>query len=318
MWAWASCVAFALLLCSTQASAQTAIDLTLIQDVARAKAEEGLTLFAEEKWAEAYERFRLAEELYHAPTLGLHMGHCKRQLGELLAAQAHYREVADEQLQSDAPLAFQQAREEAASWVMELDGQIPRVTIQVSGADADALRVSLDGLVLTQLVDLAIDPGAHRVEVRAPGLQPQSRRVELAIGARERLSIVLTPAPASPPVRQPSVPRLPPPDPGSLVPAFIVYGIGAAGLITGVVAGAIAIRRVAAIRAECDDNRCPDRLIEDAGQAQLASTVANVGLIIAGVGAIAGTVLVLVRPGSQKTQTNLRIGPGRLLLEVTF
>ncbi len=299
------------------AMAQADIDLSLIKDVARAKAEEGLALFAEEKWAEAFERFRVAEELFHAPTLVLHMGHCKRELGQLLAARALYQKVASEEVTEDSPNAFALARDEAVQRVQALEALIPRLTVVVSGV-ADA-RVTVDGVVVAQHpASIELDPGEHRVDVVAAGAEPHTRVIELGVGARQELTVELTPIVVEKPRPVPVVVPPPPTEPGSLVPAFIAYGVGFGGLVVGAIAGGIAIERVEAIKSECEGDLCPDRLLDAADEAQLAATVSNVGFIVAGVGAIVGTVLVFARPGGDAPRARLRLGPLWGGVEVQF
>lgn len=307
-------VLLTLLIFPSAAFAQSTIDLSQIKDVARAKAEEGLALFAEKKWAEAYERFRVAEELFHAPTLGLHMGHCKRELGELLAARALYRKVAFEEFPDDAPPAFRKATEEAAEHARVLDAEIPRITITVTGASEP--RVTVDGApVGLAPATVELDPGKHRVDAVAPGVGAYTDEIELAPGSREDVSVVLTAAVIERPV---VVPR-PAPDPGTLAPAFVAFGIGAGGLITGAVAGGIALSRINDIQAQCESDVCPDRLLEDADRAQLAATVSNVGFIVGAVGVIAGAVLVFVRPGAgEAPTTSFHLGPLHARFEVRF
>lgn len=313
-------VLLTMLLVPATALAQSTIDLSQIKDVARAKAEEGLALFAEKSWAEAYERFRVAEELFHAPTLGLHMGHCKRELGELMAARALYRKVAAEELPEDAPPAFRKALEEAAAHASALDAEIPRVTISVTGASEP--RVTVDGTTVALAPEtVELDPGKHRLDAVAPGVEAYSREIELAPGTREDITVVLTRVVIERPkpivVPQPVPDR--PIDPGTLVPAFVAFGVGAGGLIAGAVAGGIALSRVTDIQDQCEGNVCPDRLLDAADQAQLASTVSNIGFIVGGVGVIAGTVLVFVRPGAgDAPTTSFHVGPTSARFEVRF
>jgi hypothetical protein len=313
------CGAFAALLVALllagPAQAQSDIDVTQFQAVARKKAEEGLELYAAQSWAEAYERFRVAEELYHAPTLVLYMAHCKRELRELIAARALYKRVVDEAIGEGADDAFHKAQATAAAAVSELDEQIPRLSVTVTGSDQP--KVKLDGrLVSVPLGEHEIDPGPHDLEATAPGMVPASRHLELDLGAREAVLLELAPIPAPKPL-----PRLPKrePEPGSLVPGMVFFGVSAAGFILGAIAGGVAVSRVDAIKAECDEDVCPDRLQEDADTAQTLSTVSNVGFVVGGAAAIVGLVLVIVRPGGDSEQAaHLRLGPTSASLVVSF
>ncbi|MGK4002438.1 tetratricopeptide repeat protein [Sorangium sp. So ce1036] len=88
------------------------------QELARAKAHEGLKLYGADRWQEAFEAFQEADRLYHAPTLVLYMARCQRKLGKLTDARALYEQVLAEPLPDDAPPAFLDARRDAE---VELD-----------------------------------------------------------------------------------------------------------------------------------------------------------------------------------------------------
>ena len=202
------------------ASAQRDVDFSQIQDVARAKAEEGLALYGEKKWAEAYERFRIAEDLFHAPTLVLFMGNCQRELGDLLRARALYKRIADEPLPEDAPDAFRDAVATAAKHLQGLDSRIPTLAVSVEGAPAERARVRVDGAEVTADAEpLSLNPGSHRVVATAPGFTAIERDVELAEGAREAITLRFDKAPVAPVLPPPEPPRPPPEEPGSSRPA---------------------------------------------------------------------------------------------------
>ncbi|MEQ9318779.1 MAG: hypothetical protein RIF41_06445 [Polyangiaceae bacterium] len=278
-------------------SAQGDVDFSQIQDVARAKAEEGLALYGEKKWAEAYARFRIAEDLFHAPTLVLFMGNCQRELGDLLKARTLYQSIADEQLPEDAPDAFREAVATAAEQVERLDARIPTLTLTVDGVPAERARVRVDGAeVGLESQPLSLNPGSHRIVATAPGVTAIEREVELAEGARETIALRFEKAEAAPVLPPPPPPKPPAEEPGSLLPAMIAAGVGVTGFVVGGVAGGLVLSRVSAIKEECDGDVCPDRLQGEADDAQTLATVSNVGLIVGGVGAAVAITFVFWRP----------------------
>lgn len=281
---------------TTLASAQGDVDFSQIQDVARAKAEEGLALYGEKKWAEAHERFRIAEDLFHAPTLVLFMGHCQRELGALLEARRLYGQVAGEELPEDAPEAFRDAVATAVAQLEDLEARIPTLTLTVEGMPAERARVRVDGSeVPVDGQPLSLDPGTHRVVATAPGATAIERDVELAEGSREAITLRFerTVAPVLPP---PGPPVPPPEEPGSLLPAMVAAGIGVTGFVVGGVAGGLVLSRVSNIKEECDGDVCPARLQGEADDAQTLATVSNIGLIVGGVGAAVAITFVFWRP----------------------
>ena len=282
-------LAAALLLFATPSAALAQVHFSEIQDVARAKAEEGLALFGERRWQDAYERFRIAEELFHAPTLVLHMAHCQRELGRLLAARALYRKVEEEPLAEDAPEAYRKAREDAVAGMQELGARIPRVSIDIPGRSTEGLIVLLDGGPVAALhpADIELDPGKHRIHAAASGAEPLN--LEIQVAERDRRRIRLDLKPIAPPPRQPP--------PGSLLPGGVALGVGLAGLAVGGITGGLTMKRVADIKEGCDGARCPDTLQADADAVRPLATASNVGFILGGVGLAAGVVLLIVRPG---------------------
>ncbi|XXX74547.1 tetratricopeptide repeat protein [Sorangium sp. So ce134] len=83
------------------------------QQLARTKAHEGLKLYGADRWEEAFEVFKEADRLYHAPTLVLYMARCQRKLGRLEAARDLYDQLLAEPLPEDPPAAFLDARKDA-------------------------------------------------------------------------------------------------------------------------------------------------------------------------------------------------------------
>jgi len=100
------------LLCAgTVAQAQDETD----REQARSLGDRALALYEQKSYAEAYERFEMADRLLHAPTLVLFMARCKRELGELDVARELLQRVVDEPLGEDAPPQFFKAQAMARS-----------------------------------------------------------------------------------------------------------------------------------------------------------------------------------------------------------
>jgi len=304
--------------------AQGDVDFSQIKDVARAKAEEGLALYGEQKWAEAYERFRIAEDLFHAPTLVLFMGHCQRELGHLLRARDLYQRIADDQLPEDAPEAFREAVATAAEQIQSLDARIPSLTLTVEGVAPDTARVRVDGSDVAVGQPLRLDVGTHRVVATAPDVEAIEREVDLAEGAEEAIVLRFDKM-VAPPASVPPPPIAPPAqEPGSLLPALIAAGVGVAGFSVGGIAGGLVLSRVSSIKEQCDGNICPARLQVEADDAQTLATVSNVGLIVGGVGAAVAVTFVFWRPWAQSEENSggpsveAAVSPRGLSLRGTF
>lgn len=282
---------------------------------ALALAEEGLALYEAERWSEAFERFRRANDRFPAVTLSLYMAHCKKQLGELLAARRLYREVAQAELPPDAKRQHVEAKSTAADELRALEARIPTLEIVISGArEGQEPVVTVDGrpVAAGELKAKQLDPGQHTVEATAPGLAPAAATVELAEGQAERIVLTFHPPDSAPP----------PAEEGSLVPAMVAFGVGGAGLLMGIITGSVSLGQVSDLQERCQpDNHCPAADQDEADTAYALATVSTVGFVVAGIGAAAGVALLVWRPslGDDDEQgMALRVGPASLALTGTF
>jgi hypothetical protein len=296
---------------------------------ARAKGEEGLALFGAEKFGEAYERFRQADELFHAPTLVLYMARCRRNTGKLVAAARHYEQVLAEPDRAEAAAAFVEAKAQAKRELDAVRARIPKLTVRVTGGAAS--EATLDGEVvkLAELRGRAVDPGPHTIAITTGDGRTVQRDVQAPEGSSPAFVIDLggarsTPepslAPASPSPAEPASPE--PAHGGSFVPAGIAFGVGAVALGVGIATGAASMAKVSDIQQRCDGTQC---LKSDAGNADAArglATASTVSFVLAGVGVATGGVLLLVRRRAGTTpeppRVEAAIGPASLLVRGAF
>ncbi|MCU0655076.1 MAG: autotransporter outer membrane beta-barrel domain-containing protein [Polyangiaceae bacterium] len=211
-------LAFALTLCLLPRGvrADTAADKAL----AEVLFEEGRKLTAEGKHEEACPKF--AESQKRDPGIGtmLYLANCYEKVGKLASAWALYREAAQR-----AGGAGQTEREKiAVQRAAAIEGQIPRLTVQVSQeARVPGFEVLLDGAPLPDAlwgVPMPMDSGKHLIEARAPGKHPWRLELTQEQGARQSLTVPAL-ASANEPVPAPaSMPVLPPaPAPAAPAPA---------------------------------------------------------------------------------------------------
>ena len=148
-------------LMSSPAAAETPDEEEAGHETARIAGEAGLKLYSSTRWDEAFEAFQRAESAFHAPTLVLYMGHCKRMRGKLVNARTLYRQVIDETLRPSAPNQFLTAQLLARGELDRVRRRIPAVMFTIKGARADLVRVTVDGAPLTVSPGIAqdLDPG---------------------------------------------------------------------------------------------------------------------------------------------------------------
>src|SRR6185503_15705679 len=116
-----------------------------VQAAARAHGEEGLRRFEAKRWADAYDEFKQADDLFHAPTLVMFMAHCRRNEGRLLEARALYEKVASEPIPKGAPEQWGKAVAAAHDEIVAIQKRIPSVQATITGPGADQARAAIDG-----------------------------------------------------------------------------------------------------------------------------------------------------------------------------
>ncbi|MBW2524378.1 MAG: PEGA domain-containing protein [Deltaproteobacteria bacterium] len=268
---------------------------------ARALAYAGYEMLQNEQWAEAYDRFQQAEKIFHAPPHVLYMARAKRGLGEYVAARALYQSLIDEEFEEGSPKEFAKAKEDAAS---ELEGILPKIaTIQLSvtGPTLEQASVEVDGRDVTEEAregTVDADPGERTVRVTAAGYEAAETTVTLEEGA-QAVPVALTLELLPEPVATGTGPVGPPPDQaeGSLIPGFVVMGVGVAAVGVGIATGVVAMGKADELKTNCPvRNQCPpdNESLED--DARLFGTVSTVGLVVGGAALAGGTVLLLLRP----------------------
>lgn len=292
------------------------------RSAARARGEEGLKLYEAKRFAEAFTAFHEADALYHAPTLTLFMGHCQRSLGALVEARALYTALANEPVPTAAPDQFRKAQAQARAELDLLAPRIPRLIVMVTGPKADTAQVTIDGVAVDRgelAAGKALDPGSHAIAAQAQGASAR-HSVTLAEGEEERVELVLVAADHddAPPVVGVPASR------GSLVPGVVALGVGGVGLALGAITGAVASGKIADIKSRCRTidgaDHCLVADIPARDSAQTLITVSTIGLVAGGVAALAGTTLIILRPGGHAASTHLAIdaGPTAIHLRGTF
>ncbi|MBI4704775.1 MAG: PEGA domain-containing protein [Deltaproteobacteria bacterium] len=193
-----------------------------------------------------------------------------------------------------------------------------------------AAQVTVDGEPLppaAAALPRKLDPGTHSVVVSAPGFAPATRQVTLSDRENRIIEIPLAPAaepeppmtrtgpapepkptpagrpapaaglPAKPSAPPPAVrfgpaePEQPATEPSGIsAVAWAGFGVGAAGLIVGAVAGIVAVSKTAEVRDHCPDNHCPEEQREAWDSSLAVAHVSTAGFVVGGLGAALGVV----------------------------
>jgi hypothetical protein len=302
-------------------------------------------------YATACPKFKQVVE--RKPGLGarLALGDCYRQMGKPALAWEVYESVA-----ADAPTSAARAdktgeretarkrAEEASARMTELAPKLAWLKVVVPEAlrGVEGLEVARDGDLLPAAQwdkPRPIEPGAHRIQVFAPGKKPWQRKLEIDAPGREE-SVAVPPLEEEPMgvFREEAPPLPPPPQPPpakadttgaareSRLGAQRIAGIavGAAGLAAGGVGlgfGALALakRNQSEAAGHCNGNLCDDVGFPLRAQSYRAGNVSTVLLLVGGVAFAGGVTLFLTAPHSAKLGTTaVVVGPGSVGLAGRF
>jgi hypothetical protein len=162
-------------------------------------------------------------------------------------------------------------------------------------------------------VNVLVDPGQHAIIVGNPDGKDAIERPMLAAGSTTVLEFPLTkPEPAAPAPAPVALTTAPPPPAGETEGAgpdrtwaYVAFGVGAAGLITGSVFGALALDK----KSDLDDGPCSEGESActpgsqgDIDTLDTRATISTIGFAVGGAGAVAGLVLWLMADGTSSEQ----------------
>ena len=275
---------------------------------ARTLGVEGIKLANAGDCEAAVDRLTRAEALYHAPTILGRLGECQVLLGKLVEGTENLNRVVREQLPDDAPAAFFKARDRAQK---VLDQALPKIAklkihIQPNVAGLE-VRIGDKPVPLALLgADRPTDPGKHLIVAQAAGYLPASAEVTLPEGGQQNVSLTLVADPeAAEPAPPPVAPAPPAPqaqlvavDTGVAQPdrttAYLLLGVGGAGLIAGSIAGVLAMGKKGDLEDACESpSRCPASAQSDLDAANRRALISTIGFGIGIAGVAAGTILYL-------------------------
>lgn len=266
------------------------------RESARSLADDGADAFARGDYAEAHEHLQQAFLLVEAPTIALLDARALVKLGRFVEARAAYRRALEVPVTDASPPAFRDAVASADVEARALEGRLSWVTLRVRHAPPGArIQVWLDGAEVAPHAvgtPLAVDPADHTVRLDVDGRRVFSRRLSLREGEKRAVELDV-------------------PTRGEPFPALAVtgFGVGGAGIVTGIVAGSLAISARRDAARDCPARRCVDGSPGAAALHEFRTlrTVSTIGYGVGVAGAALGTVLLLTR--SESTEVEVGIVP---------
>jgi hypothetical protein len=290
---------------------------------ARAAATQGLHALQEGRYKDALDLCTRAETLMHAPTHLLLIARAQTKLGHLVEAQEAYIKIIREHLAPNAPHAFVEAQATASDEQAALAPRVPMLKVDVEGASASDVQITLDGAPFpSALVGIAspVNPGSHTLAVASGSATAEPVTVTVAEGAKQNVTLALKPTavaetpalPAAAPVPE-AAPEAPPPHSGLAVGGWVGIGVGAVGLI----AGTVFVLKNHSDRNEanalCGPAGCPEskraQISSFDSDANSAATLAWVSYGVGAAGLVTGAVLLLVSHGKPAAPQSGQVVP---------
>lgn len=285
----------------------------------RAKAE-----MAAKDFSKACKDFQASLNAEFALGTLLNLASCHEQEGKLASAWSEYRTLEDRASQATPPQhdRVKYAHDKAEA----LRPRLARVRVVLSPAAKELgdLAVKIDGTITpAELFDagIPVDTGKHSVTATASqhdewtgsvDVTADKQRLEVTIPALVATKVEPAPVASAPVV---VAPPLAPEKGDHRTVGYVVGGIGAAALATGLVFGLLAIGPANDAK-DCTGAGCPkdsDRLQRANDGYDKANTfgwVSNIALIAGAVGVGVGTVLVLTSgSGADKKSARLVVSP---------
>lgn len=271
----------------------------------------GVEAFEKQDYAAACPLFEQSFDSGHAASARYMLGQCEEKQGHLVVARTHYDWVAhDDKAKKDV-------RDHATENIASLDARIARLVLDLGATPPAGASVEVDGVKIEDVGGpILVDPGTHDVVATAPGRAPKTQKVTAADGASVPVKVEFgelrkdSTTPEEPSVVHPL-----------RVPGWILFGVGAAGLVGAGVTGGVILSECAGL-SHCPSTASAEGPVKTDGHVKLE--IAN-GVLWAVGGAIAATGLSLVIADvvtggttREKASVSLRLHPAGLDLVGQF
>ncbi|MBW2531194.1 MAG: hypothetical protein JRI55_06915 [Deltaproteobacteria bacterium] len=291
------------------------------RETAKSLLAQGQKEMAADNWVEACPAIAESHRLDPLPATLFSLAECETKWGKVGSALRHYEEYLSrvarlpEEAQAEEAERVDQAREQRSM----LQTVAPTLKIELPPDAPPDTKVERNGepVLPGQLgTPIPVDPGPQRIVATAPGQEPREYMEELSKGDSAVVRISFGASSAS--TDSPIDPEAAGEEPGDSTTAdaadadsgdvqrgiaYGAWGVGAAGALVAIIGGSVAWANRSTIKDNCDGEICTTDGKDAADTAQSAATASNVGLVIAGVGAIAGTILYLTAPRADEDAT---------------
>jgi hypothetical protein len=290
------------------------------REQAQSKFAKGKELFGQKKYSEALAEFKGSLDIVASPNARLYVARCYREMGNLVAAYTEFgrTEVEAKELAPQDP-RYIKTGEAAQAERKEIEPKLAFVTVTVQNA-TDSTKLTVGGEEVRRAgwtEPAPLMPGGSDVIVETPGHEPVKKQVTLNAGEKTALTIdaasgTVTTGPVGPSDGGgDKKPETSSEGRDYRTYAYIAGGVGAAGLLTFGIFGAMAASRWSTVKSECGAGPCPESKRDLVEGGQTYQTVANIGLAIGIVGVATGVTLFVISKPKKPTEgtTTAVVGP---------
>ncbi|HTQ05435.1 MAG TPA: hypothetical protein VMI54_16340 [Polyangiaceae bacterium] len=287
---------------------------------ARSLASEGYDALERKDYATAVDRFRHADSLVHAPTIGVDLARALIGLGRYVEAYERYELIIREGVPKGSPSSWKQAVDDAQRESADLEPRLAWIVIHVMGPLDPQVTIDGDDVPEGAIgARRAADPGKRTVRAIADGFEPASQTVTLREGQEQVVTLVLersaSPHPLSPATSDRSRANEKPLH-VSRTPAWVAFGVGGAGVVLGTVTGVLALNIHSTLQRECPTGTChpaddaeTHRDTSDLNRYHTLGTLAGVGFGLGVGGAATGLVLLLTDAATEHASQRATLWP---------
>jgi hypothetical protein len=247
---------------------------------ARALAEKGDLAFGTGRCDQALPMWRLADQVFPAPTLKLRIAHCDALLGKVVDAAAALQAIVDTKLPPDAPPPWLEASAQAALELPATRARIARLVVEPHVTRPLTQVVVDDAPRPVDAAEFSVDPGHHRLALTS-GTASAERSFDVDDGQTRKLVArsYIEPAPE-------------PPHTGRTV-AYTFGAAGVAALAVGTIFGVAALTVSHDLDTICGSTHrdaCPtdqsSRISKLKTDAVLSDAFLASGVVLVGIGSI--------------------------------
>ena len=244
------------------------------------------------KKTKAAKKFAKADKLVPAPSTKLELAKILVDLEDFVQAS----DVLEECMDQSPVRAWgeKKAQTKCIELASEVDDKMPRLAVVVIEPSSEEVIIMIDGEDYDPSEgEIGYNPGKFKITAEADGYDDYKKKVKLEEGDRKTIEITLKGG-----IDEEDEEDEEDEDSGGLspIPAYIAWGLGAAGVGVGIGFGVAAIQTTNQVLADykCENGECPKEAENDLNIAKLNGNLSTAGFIIGGVGVAAGTILYLL------------------------